>query len=196
MVDTIVEVKVSRLDQIKAELFNSMAGEFEALQKQGLKGLALVQATVALSAKVDKAAKEKLDAELKAANARAEQQTKAVDAWKAHAEDVLGRAWGSIVAGYAKLDSIKRITYVVERNGDTGEPIKPVLLLGTPKSKGGKLNTGTRVGGGKSAPITVDGKVYDSAAAAKKALLPAKADASMNRAAIVSALVTAGHKVS
>ena len=188
--------KVSRLDAIKGELFNSMAGEFEALQKQGLKGLALVQATVALSAKVDKAAKEKLDAEVKAANERAEKQTKAVDAFKAHAQDVMDKAWNSVKTGIEHLDSVKRVTYIAERDADTGIMGKPTLLLGTPKSKSGKLNTGTRQGGGKSTPITVDGKTYDSAAAAKKALLPAKADASMNRASIVSALTTAGHKVS
>ena len=196
MVTETAVVKVSRLDQIKAELFNSMAGEFEALQKQGLKGLALVQATVALSGKVDKAAKEKLENEVKDANDRAAKQTVAANSFKAHAEDVMGRAWNSVKGGVAKLDSVKRVTYIIERNADTGELLSPVLLLGAPKGKSGGLKTGNRVGGGKSAPMTVDGKVYESASAAKKALLPDKADASMNRASIISALGTAGHKVS
>lgn len=125
------------------------------------------------------------------ANAVALEQTKAVDAFKANAADKLNPVWKELTAGFKAITSIKSFTYRVERdeNGNLGNP---VVLLGEPKRTRTASTSGTS---GRGEPLTVNGKEYPSAAAAKNDLLPAKASTSMSRPAIISALTTAKHTV-
>ena len=87
---------------------------------------------------------------------------------------------------------VKHLTIRIDRDTDTGKAIKPVVLFGEP-IKARVVRSGN--GGPKAQSMTVNGKEYKSASAAKRALLPDKADASMNRLAIESMLRTAGHTI-
>jgi hypothetical protein len=124
-------------------------------------------------------------------------RAKASEAFMAHVSGLLNKVWKDeqLNEGLAKLDGINRFTFSVAK-GDDGTIGAPTLVLGGPKritpSNGG---TGDGNGGGRKNPLTVDGQTYESAAAAKVALLPDKVDASMSRSAVISAMKTAGKVV-
>ena len=69
--------KLSRYEVIKAEVANALSAEIAALEKQGLKGYALTLAHIAVGAKIDRQAKDRLDTEVKVFNERVTAQTKA-----------------------------------------------------------------------------------------------------------------------
>jgi hypothetical protein len=128
--------------------------------------------------------------------AEAEKYVKAVTAFKANAEDVLGKAWATLVSGFEALPTsvAKSLTVRVLRNED-GSLLPLTLLVGEPMKIRKPSNGNGNGGSGKAESLTVNGKDYPSASAAKRELLADKADASMNRAAIVAALGSAGHTV-
>lgn len=143
---------------------------------------------------VAKTAKERYDAGKEARDRDQTTRARASEAFMAHASGLLNKVWkdGQLNEGLAKLEGINRFTFSVAK-GDDGAIGAPTLVLGGPK----RVSVGASVsgGGGRKSPLTVEGTEYTSASEAKKILLPDKADASMSRAAIISALRTANHTV-
>ena len=185
---TEVAVKVSRLDQIMEALSNEYAGKYEIAAK--LKGLELVKALRNINKEIEGLARKMLNDEQEIAAKAYEKQSKSIDAFKTLAADVFTEVWNiKLVKSFAPLTFAKNIVIRVDRT-ENGAPGKPTVLLGVPSAKGSK--GGSR---GPRQPMVVDGTTYESGSAAKKALMPTRANAQMSRLAVAHALIREGHKV-
>lgn len=129
---------------------------------------------------------------------RIEGEKKATDAFKAHAADVFNEAWAKIKDAATKLEFVTGVSYSIHKDASTLVFEEPTLLLAGLKTiKTGAKSDGNGTRGKGMTVTTKAGQTveFKSAAEAKKALLPDKEDAQMSRAAVVSALKTAGHTV-
>ena len=127
---------------------------------------------------------------------RVESEKKATDAFKLHATDVFNEAWAKIKEAATKLEFVTGVSYSVRKDVETLTFEEPTLLLASFKNIKGGTKSDTNGKRGKSLTgTTKDGTSfeYKSAAEAKKALLPGKADSQMSYKSVVSALTTAGH---
>jgi hypothetical protein len=146
-------------------------------------------------------------AELKIASANAKAQ---IETSGNQLRDQLGKvfneAWAKVngkalLKAHADLDvTVRQFTFSVAVDRTATDDGKTTVSIPDPvtsfatKIVAAKRAAGSNGGGSKN-PITVDGTLYVSAAEAKRALLPLKHDASMNRGAVISALKTAGYTV-
>lgn len=179
-------------ETIKIEVAKELQAELIALAK--LPADKMPEAMVAYNNKVVETIKTRMKAAADSVAKTAQDQIKMKDVFKAFAMDVLKPAWNKI-EGFEKITSVRMFTFQVTKSTDENgiESIgEPTIILSTPKvvKAKGEGNTGS-----KGNPLTVNGKEYPSAAAAKAELVPDKASAQMSRPAIVSMLQGAGHTV-
>ena len=157
----------------------------------------------ALSAKMDALARERMNAEIEAQKTRLDAQTAAVNTLTALARDVMKTAWAKIAPGFSKIETATGFSFTVlkDENGNAGEPI---AVFGRPKVIDGKSlkasgGNGGGAGGAKAAmTVSKGGKTttYESAAEAKRAVLPAnKHDVSMSWNSVASAAKSLGYTV-
>jgi hypothetical protein len=157
----------------------------------------LTEGLNALNASRLKSAQATMDKEAKAKQDTLDKSKADVDALRAHIIETVGKAWTtgklSEQLSLIPVEALRSVSFRVER-ADDGTVNEPLVLMGMvavkrPTSAG---NGGGNAGG---SPLTVNGKEFATAAAAKRELLPDKAEQGMNRASIISALKTSGHTV-
>ena len=190
---------VIKLETVIAQDAKGYMAEMNEALKQATAdpSLDLQELINAINARRTKVAQNRVDKE----RAKAEEESKANEgkrnALRANVEATMVKPWmdGKLAEQLEAIPAsvTKRVTIVIDRD-ETGKAIKPVVLLGEVKTK--RVSTNGESTGSKGASLTVDGTEYDSAAAAKRALLSDKGDAQMSRDAITSALRAAGHEVS
>ena len=166
-----------------------------AIEKAGDDGGLLATLFAEINDSRVKAATEKVAQEVAASATMAKENEGKRDALRANVEATLVKAWidGKLAA---QLEAIpvsvtKHLTVRVERDPETGKCDAPVVILGEVKVTRTSAN-----GGARAQSLTVDGKEYDSASAAKKALIANAADKPMSRASIIAALKRDKHEVS
>lgn len=183
----------TRLEELTQEIMGSFRKEYQAAAQLDTAGM--VTKIAEINAKVATQAKDRASKEAATRKETADREVKAVEGYKAAVVDAFGKVWPSLREGFNKLESVQRLSIVVSV-GEDGKANDPLIMVNTPTKTRVARSTGNGSNGARGEPLTVDGKEYASAAAAKKELLPDKAEASMNRASIISALKTANYEVS
>ena len=180
--------KLTDLQAAMAEHTNAMAAEYKALANLAPDQIA--NKVLELHARA--LAKAQLDVTKKneEAKARVARYDAALTAFKMLANDTMKDAWAELVEGFTALPAeiAPNLIFNVFRNDD-GVVGEPTVIIGRVI----KVRNNHGAPGPRSIPITVDGTVYASAAAAKVELL--KIEHPMNRTNIVAALQAKGLKV-
>jgi hypothetical protein len=179
----------SSVEDVRGRLADKYAADFAAAAKSDDAGSALSS----LMAKINTEATDIARSERDAAKAEAEKYAQAHEDFEIEAKAALDPVLATLVDAFANLPEARTFTVRLGKDDD-GKPTAPTILVGTKTGATRRASNGAV--GGRAASITVDGTEYKSAAEAKRTLLADKAEASMNRGAIVSALESAGHTVS
>jgi hypothetical protein len=199
-----VNLIVPSIEAIELEVMQAMADDYVALAKVAPEDIADAMKTLQAS-KTEAVDKRLAELKIASANAKAQIETSGNtlrDQIAKAFDDTWSKLNGkNLLKAHADLDTtIRQLTYSVAVTRKVDEAGNAVVTIDSPvvsfatKVVAAKRAPGSNGGGSKN-PITVDGTLYVSAAEAKRALLPLKHDASMNRGAIISALKTAGHTV-
>ena len=198
----VVEEKLTRYDEILMELGIEQEAESEKIHAMPVGQR--IKAQQAQFKAMLKEAKVRQDKEAADAKVKAEADTKVLD----HLKVEVGAAFKPLFAErFLKTvrdlgGTVRSLTIrwdKVEVPGVDGAPStwkldnEPVVLLGEPRKASTRAAGSGTGGGGAKVKIKVGNTVYESAAAAKKALLPAKADVAMSAKSVLTALKTAGH---
>ena len=200
-----VNLIVPSIEAIELEVMQAMADDYVTLAKVKPEDIADAMAKLQ-SSKTEAVDKRLAELKIASANAKAQIETSG-NTLRSQIAKAFDATWSQVngkglLKAHADLDTtIRQLTYSVAVTRTTDDAGKAVVTIESPvvsfatKVVAAKRSNGSNGGGSKN-PITVDGTAYESASAAKRALLPSKVDASMNRGAIISALKTAGHTVS
>lgn len=187
-----LEGKVQRLtNQVSADtkLAEKADSAFASAVKNGNVDDALKLADERTTAKATLA---KSQSQLKTATGAIESAKHAANADKiAAVHDDVRDGKLTVPEAFAKLQQFGVKRLVVEMSDETGKLIITSAGPKAPKRSGG----GGGGGNGRGQPLTVDGKVFDSANAALMEHYP-DFTGKMGRSAIVARLVNAGHEVS
>lgn len=193
----------TRLQTLTEEITQAYATKFTEAAALGAKDpVAMAKAIGSITAEIETKARERIKTEKDALDALAKTEAAGKTALETHAQDVLGKAFETLRAGFESLQTVGQLIGRLDKDKDGKMTVSIVV---------GNLTKATNGTGTRSHKIVIDGKQYDTVMVGWKAVMgdvpqptkevvDAKATGgkrqSATRNVAVTALEAAGHKIS